>query len=188
MLEAIVIRTFSSSSALFDPKSGMARRFYFSQRFASSSFRLASNIVLVMVLIFIGSQSQAQTFYGSVSGIVKDPTGALVPEVKVTVRESNTTTEYKTVTNSSGAYLISFLKPGGYIVTFQKDGFAQYITAEFSIVQNQAAVIDTTLRLGSESQTVQVSGTVSSLCSCFGQPAELQSSNDCNVAQFGAIG
>src|ERR1700733_8470422 len=61
------------------------------------------SVALALCLLLPGSLVHAQTFYGSISGIVKDPSGAVVPDVAVTVRESTSTTEYKSVTNKTGS-------------------------------------------------------------------------------------
>jgi hypothetical protein len=69
-------------------------------------------LALLLALAVPGTLLRAQTFYGSISGVIKDPNGAVMPGVAVTVHETTTETEYKTVTNKAGTYRISFLKPG----------------------------------------------------------------------------
>src|SRR5258708_2802170 len=130
---------------------------------ASLGFQAIAGLALLLALIAPGSLLRAQTIYGSSSGVVQDPSGAVMRGVAVTVRESSTTTEYKTVTNKSGSYRVSFLKPGGYTVRFEKDGFAQDITDELNIVLNQALVVDRALRLGTNSEVVTVTGAATSL-------------------------
>jgi Carboxypeptidase regulatory-like domain len=130
---------------------------------ASLDFQAIAGLALLLALTAPGSLLRAQTIYGSISGVVQDPSGAVMPGVAVTVRESSTTTEYKTVTNKSGSYRVSFLKPGGYTVRFEKDGFAQDITDELNIVLNQALVVDRALRLGTNSEVVTVTGAASSM-------------------------
>ncbi|WP_350448981.1 TonB-dependent receptor [Paracidobacterium acidisoli] len=115
------------------------------------------------MLIFSGSRLNAQTFYGSISGVIKDPSGAVLPGVSVTVHENGTGTEYKTQTDKGGSYRVSFLKPGGYTVRFTKDGFDQAVTDELKIVLNQEIVVDRSLHIGTTSQIVTVSAAASSL-------------------------
>jgi hypothetical protein len=125
--------------------------------------RLLHGLALLFVLLLSRGLLRAQTFYGSISGVVKDPSGAVMPGVAVTVHESGTATEYKTVTNKAGSYRVSFLKPGSYIVRFEKDGFSQYATEELSMVLNQELVVDGSLKLGATSEVVTVSGAASQL-------------------------
>jgi hypothetical protein len=127
------------------------------------SVRLRSGMMLLLALLAPGRLLRAQTFYGSITGVVKDPSGAVMPGVAVTVRESSTTTEYKTVTNKSGSYRVSFLKPSSYTVRFEKGGFAQYVTSELNIVLNQELAVDGTLELGTTSQIITVTGAETSL-------------------------
>jgi hypothetical protein len=125
--------------------------------------QLVSGFALALALVVPGGLLHAQTFYGSINGVIKDSSGAVMPGVAVTVRESTTSTEYKTVTNKSGSYRVSFLKPGSYTVRFEKDGFAQYVTGEFNIVLNQELVVDGALKLGANSEVITVTGAASSL-------------------------
>ncbi|WP_255551126.1 TonB-dependent receptor [Granulicella sp. dw_53] len=141
-------------------RSGVARRFYSSGK---QIIQVLGGFVFLLAFLALGGKLEAQTFYGSISGVVKDPSGAVVPGVAVTVHENGTTTEYKTVSNKSGTYRISFLKPGGYTVRFEKNGFAQYVTDELNIVLNQERVVDGSLKLGATSEIVTVSGVASSL-------------------------
>jgi Carboxypeptidase regulatory-like domain len=133
------------------------------KRVCSRVPQVIHGLAIALALIISGAYLHAQTFYGSIDGVVKDPSGAVMPGVAVTVRESSTSTEYKTVTNKGGSYRVSFLKPGGYTVRFEKDGFAQYVTGELNIVLNQALAVDGTLQLGTTSQIVTVNSAVTSL-------------------------
>lgn len=85
-------------------RSGLGRRFYGS---GNQIFRILGGFAFLFVLFSLSGNLESQTFYGSISGVVKDPTGAVVPGVAVTVHENGTTTEYKTVSNKAGAYRIS---------------------------------------------------------------------------------
>jgi hypothetical protein len=127
------------------------------------TLRVIVSLALFVGALFSSSPLLAQTFYGSISGVVKDPSGAVVPKVQVTVHEGSTATEYKTVTDKGGTYRVSFLKPGGYTVRFEKDGFDQYVTNELNIVLNQELVVDGDLRLGTTSEVVTVTGAAASL-------------------------
>ncbi len=98
----------------------------------------------------------AQTFYASLTGVVTDQSGAVVPSAAVTVIETASSVAYKTVTNSKGSYQVSFLKPGEYVVEVQKPGFEDFKTSAIPLVLNQAAVVDVSLHIGAESQVITV--------------------------------
>src|ERR1700761_8035767 len=153
-----------ASSATVCLQSGIVRRSYGSdKRMSCRVLQAFYGLTFLFALIVSGGVLHAQTFYGSISGVVKDPSGAVVSEVAVTVHENRTATEYKTLTNKAGSYRVSFLKPGGYTVRFEKDGFAQYATDELNIVLNQELVVDGSMKLGATSEVVTVSGAASSL-------------------------
>ena len=60
---------------------------------------------------------------GSVSGTVKDPTGAIVPGVSVTATNTVLGREFNTVTDGQGLYAFPKLPVGRYDVTMLLDGF-----------------------------------------------------------------
>lgn len=122
----------------------------------SGSLRNITSCLFLVCIFVAGSVLRAQTFYASLSGNVTDQSGAAVPEAAVTVKETATSAQYKTVTNSRGSYQVSFLKPDDYVVEVQKSGFENYKTSAIPLVLNQAAVVDVTLHVGAESQVVVV--------------------------------
>src|ERR1700733_10526606 len=145
------------------------RTFGSGERAYGRALQLVRGFALALALVVPSSLLHAQTFYGSINGVIKDSSGAVVPGVAVTVQESTTATDYKTVTNTTGSYRVSFLKPGIYTVRFEKDGFAQYVTGELNIVLNQELVVDGALKLGANSEVITVTDAVSSLNSTNSQ-------------------
>lgn len=117
----------------------------------------AGRILLLICLVAPWAVLRAQTFYASITGVVTDQSGAIVPGAAVTVIERDTSAQYKTVTNGKGSYQVSFLKPGEYIVQVRKPGFQDYKTTAIALVLNQTAVVDAKLQVGAHAQTVTVS-------------------------------
>ena len=66
----------------------------------------------------------AQYTAGSLGGTVTDPTGASIPEAKVTARNTDTGFTQTTTTGPSGAFLIPRLPVGTYELRVEKPGFA----------------------------------------------------------------
>lgn len=102
----------------------------------------------------------AQSFQASVSGIVSDPTGAIAPNVKVTVTDTQRGVALTATTNQDGVYLINNLTPSTYRVTAEASGFQTYQLDSFPLTAKQEAVLNITLTIGSTNQTVEVSGQV----------------------------
>lgn len=102
----------------------------------------------------------AQSFQASVSGIVNDSTGAVVPRVKVTVTDSARGIAFTAVTNQEGVYLINNLIPSTYRVTAEAAGFSTYQLDAFPLAARQEAVLNISLQVGTTNQTVEVSSQV----------------------------
>jgi Carboxypeptidase regulatory-like domain len=92
---------------------------------------------------------------GDISGTVTDPTGAVIPGAKVTVTSVNSGAIVTVVTNSSGTYRASLLKPGAYKLTFTLDGFE---TVSFTVNASAGTVVeaDAKLPVGSSSTKIEV--------------------------------
>ena len=92
---------------------------------------------LFALLAFLGVSVQlswAQTNTGSISGTVRDTTGAVVPDAKVSVRNNATAVERVAQTDSDGGYKVQGLLPGTYTVTVSRSGFADFTAgAEVSV-------------------------------------------------------
>ena len=62
---------------------------------------------------------------GTVTGVVTDPTGAVVPAATVALKEKSTNTVQTENTNSAGRYTFLNVRPGDYEVTVTKSGFSK---------------------------------------------------------------
>src|SRR5918992_5967269 len=81
--------------------------------------------VVIVALVVHGTDAiaRAQAVYGSVTGVVSDNTGAVMPGVTVTVTSLERKTTDVVVTNESGRYLKERLLPGTYEVKAELQGF-----------------------------------------------------------------
>src|SRR5262245_7741422 len=76
--------------------------------------------------------ASAQASFGRLAGTVFDQTGAVLPEVVVTLTNELTSQQAQTTTTESGAFLFPQVQPGSYAVTMSLSGFK---TAEFTQVE-----------------------------------------------------
>lgn len=113
-------------------------------------------IALLLVSLFSVS-ARAQGERGSLSGIVTDPTGAVVPGAEVTATNKETNIETKTTTTDAGVYRIPYLPLGTYKVTVKATGFQTTITDNITLRVAQSLNIDIKLQAGQLSDTVNVS-------------------------------
>ena len=116
--------------------------------------------IAASLLAIVSSLAWAQTFNASVSGIASDPTGAVAPNVKITVTDKARGTQYSATTNQDGVFLIPNLIPSTYKVTAEAAGFQTYVVDTYPLTATQQAVLNITLQLGTATQTVEVTGQV----------------------------
>jgi hypothetical protein len=93
---------------------------------------------------------------GSISGTVKDPSGRVVPNAAIDVRETSTGLSHHTRTDGKGYYTLPVLPVGHYELAVQSPGFRGYQRKDIVLDTNAALTIDVPLELGSVDQTVSV--------------------------------
>jgi len=109
-------------------------------------------------ILLLSGTVLAQLSTASLSGIVRDPSGALVPKGRVVLRNVATAVEHTTTTNGAGAYLFLDITPGSYVVSASAPGFVEQRVPEFTLAVGQAATIDFALAVGSQTEVVTVHG------------------------------
>ena len=84
----------------------------------------------------------------SISGVVLDPSGALVPKAAITVKSLETGAVRTTTANDSGTYRISSLPLGPQEITVESHGFKKLVWTGVSLAVGEEAVVNLTLTLG----------------------------------------
>ena len=117
---------------------------------------------LMVVLLIFPARLRAQVATGTISGTVKDPSGAVVPGVSISVKSVATGAMRKTMTDSSGRYQVPALPPGAYNVEASVKGFATSVRSG-TVTVSATVTVDFTLTVGNVTQRVQVTGAASQL-------------------------
>ena len=112
--------------------------------------------LLICGLLLIPAGTFAQEFRATISGTVVDPSGAVVPEASIVVREAHTGAINRTMSDSVGQYVVPFLLPGDYSITVTKTGFQTLIRSGIELQAQEHPIINLALTLGSETRTVTV--------------------------------
>jgi Carboxypeptidase regulatory-like domain/TonB dependent receptor len=124
----------------------------------SFRIRLAFHTILVAGVFYI-SAAYAQTSTASLTGSVRDASGAYIPGVTITVTDSDRNTSLSTLSNDAGSYVVPVLNPGAYTLTAELPGFKRYVREGVLLQVAQVSRIDVTLEVGQVSQLVEVSAT-----------------------------
>src|SRR5260370_3995987 len=88
---------------------------------------------------------------GRISGTVKDPTGAVVPNAQITVVETQTGIKTESKTDSSGTYSFPSLPVGHYDLEVKASGFKDFRQTGLILDVNTALLVDIPLQLGEAS-------------------------------------
>ena len=117
--------------------------------------RFSFAVILSLVLV---SSSSAQTGLGTITGIVTDPTGAVVANAAVEVKNTQTGVVYRSTTTDTGNYSAQQLPIGSYDVTVTVQGFKAFYRKGMTLSAAQVMRIDIPLELGSSTVFVTVTG------------------------------
>lgn len=124
---------------------------------------LGFGIALLLVVFVFPLESRAQVLYGSLIGLVTDPSNAPIPGAKVEAVNTGTGIATEAVTDSRGAYLMTHLQPGTYRLTFSARSFGAVTEQSVQINATNTRRVDVQLQLASVNQEVTVQGTLAPL-------------------------
>jgi hypothetical protein len=120
--------------------------------------RLRAIAFAVLVCLLSSRAVFSQSPNGTISGVVYDPSGAIVGDAQIAVVNDATRVEYSTTTNGEGVYVVPNLPPGSYRIQVSKIGFKTLIKPDIVLNVQDALAINFNLPVGAASETVTVNG------------------------------
>jgi hypothetical protein len=119
--------------------------------------RPAAIAAIVSLCIAFSAAGLHAQGYGTISGTVTDPSGAVVASAKVTATQPLTGTIRTTETGRDGVYVFPTLLPNAYTVSVAAPGFETYTQTGIVLLADQALTVNIHLKIGSQTQVVSVS-------------------------------
>jgi hypothetical protein len=94
----------------------------------------------------------------TLSGVIADASGGLIPGADVTVKNNSTSAEFRAVSDSKGEFVVAGLVPGRYTLTVALKGFKTFVSPDVEIVAATPASVRVVLAVGAIEETVVVTG------------------------------
>ena len=128
---------------------------------SNRSLRLVFAISAWAGVLLLGLYGQETT--GSITGVVTDATGAVVPGVKITVQHLGTNAAFSGTTNQLGTYILRTLPVGPYRLMAEAPGFKRFEATGIQLQVNEVARVDVTLQVGQLAESIEVAAAVVSV-------------------------
>jgi hypothetical protein len=113
---------------------------------------------MALVAILLAAIPASAQEAGTILGVVKDPSGAVIPNATVTITNVDTTVSRTATTGADGAFRVPALQPGHYSVKVEAAGFQTQTQTGLTLNVAQELVVNAALQVGAASQEVTVTG------------------------------
>src|SRR5690348_8114725 len=114
---------------------------------------LQSRVVLCLLLC---TAAWAQLYTSTVSGVITDPTGAVIPNTQAKLVDEQKGFSFASTADSTGRYLIRSVPPGSYKLTVQAQGFQPQEQSGIKVDVNQNVAVNFSLQVGAMAQAVEI--------------------------------
>ena len=124
---------------------------------ANCSYKSLAGVLLLALCI--ATVSWTQGIFATLTGVVTDPSGAVVSNANVKLTDAGSGSERNTVTDSQGYYTFASVPVGTYNLSVDIQGFQGYKVEGIALGGGEKRNVNVSLQVGSASQTVAVTGT-----------------------------
>ena len=113
-------------------------------------------ILFAAAAVLAGSAGWAQNVSGSITGVVTDSSGGVVPSAKATARNTGTAAVFTALTSADGVYFLRNLPVGEYDIVVEAGGFQKFEVKDIRLQVNEVSRLDVRLSVGATTETVTV--------------------------------
>ena len=117
---------------------------------------LLRTLAPIFLLVFVSVPASAQFDTASVVGTVRDSSGSVIPNAKVTLTNTATGVSATKTTSADGSYEFFAVKPGTYVVTAEQTGFALALVDNVEVQVAARMRVDLQMKVGQLSEKVEV--------------------------------
>jgi hypothetical protein len=114
------------------------------------------SIGILMLLLLSAGMLLAQTELATLTGIVTDPSGAVIQGTEITAVNEGTNTSARATSDVGGRYILTNLRPGAYTVSAALTGFRKYVNTGVILQVAQTSRLDISLTVGAVTEEVTV--------------------------------
>jgi hypothetical protein len=118
--------------------------------------RFSRIAALVSFLVFCGQPLLAQGVFGTLTGVVSDPTGAVVPNAKVVLTDAGSGSARDTQSDSDGFFTFASVPVGTYNLSVAAGGFKDYAAANITLGGGEKRNVNVAMNVGTAAETVSV--------------------------------
>ena len=122
--------------------------------------RTLLSLVVMVAMLAVGTAAQSTA---TLSGVVTDPSGAVLPHAQVVVHSLANGTDRTLITDAAGIYVAPSLQPGEYKIQATASGFSTYTVQKVTLNVDQSVTVNLHMAIASAGETVQVESTATQI-------------------------
>src|SRR3954453_7973332 len=111
---------------------------------------------VLITLFAAAARVEAQATFGTITGVIADSSGGVVPQTTIAVINQATNVERRVTSDARGNYEATHLNPGSYTVRVEATGFKRFENRDVLLQSQQTARVDVQLEVGSVGSEVTV--------------------------------
>lgn len=113
-------------------------------------------VLLLVALLAMPLTVLGQGYFGTISGEITDPSGAVVPGAKVTLVDQQKGFQFFTTSEGSGRYLFTSVPPGSYSVSIEAQGFEKAVRTNVTLSVSENVTANLRLKVATAAESVEV--------------------------------